>query len=379
MSKTKVLIIDDSALVRRLLIEILSAEPSFEVVGAASDPYIAREKIKKLNPDVVTLDVEMPRMDGITFLENLMRLRPMPVVMVSSLTQRGAETTLRALELGAVDFVAKPKVDIAGGLAAYGEEIIAKVKMAARARVRTLLTTHDNIVPAKLSADAVLPKQSKPRPMLRTTERVIAIGASTGGTEALREVLAAMPPDAPGTVIVQHIPAAFSRAFADRLDNASPMSVCEAEDGQYILPGHAYVAPGDKHLVVERDGARYRCRLSEGSPVNRHRPSVDVLFRSMAQKVGPNAVGAILTGMGDDGARGLKEMRDAGAATIAQDEASSVVWGMPGSAVRLGAAQHVVPLRALPELLLKLAATDADARSEAPATEQSVEGAMQST
>jgi two-component system, chemotaxis family, protein-glutamate methylesterase/glutaminase len=402
--KTKVLIVDDSALVRRLLLEILSAEPSFDVVGAASDPYIAREKIKKLNPDVVTLDVEMPRMDGITFLENLMRLRPMPVVMVSSLTQRGAETTLRALELGAVDFVAKPKVDVAGSLSEYSEEIVAKVKMAARARVRSpIAKTGDSrtdstgrfaikaestgkfaaghmestgrFVSEKLSADAVLPPVSPSRRMLRTTDRIIAIGASTGGTEALRELLAAMPPDAPGIVICQHIPAAFSGAFAERLNQASAMSVVEAADGQYILPGHAYVAPGDKHLVVERDGARYRCRLSEGSPVNRHRPSVDVLFRSVAQKVGPNAIGAILTGMGDDGARGLKEMRDAGAATVAQDEASSVVWGMPGSAVRLGAAEQVVALRAIPPLLLDLASKNFGGKSDGKLDE----GAMQST
>ena len=377
--KIKVLIVDDSALVRRLLLEILSDEPTIEVVGVASDPYIAREKIKKLNPDVVTLDVEMPRMDGITFLENLMRLHPMPVVMVSSLTQRGAEVTLRSLELGAIDFVAKPKVDVAGSLAEYGAEIIAKVKAAAHARVRPghvhrTPTSHpisSKDVPPKHSADVILPPTTARVMTLRTTERVIAIGASTGGTEALREVLAAMPPDAPGIVICQHIPAAFSKAFAQRLDQASAMSVCEAEDGQYILPGHAYVAPGDKHLVIERDGARYKCRLSEGAPVNRHRPSVDVLFRSVAQKVGPNAIGAILTGMGDDGARGLKEMQSVGSPTVAQDEASSVVWGMPGSAVRLGAADHVVPLRSMAEQLLRLA------RKES--VEQSREAGMQST
>jgi two-component system, chemotaxis family, protein-glutamate methylesterase/glutaminase len=375
MEKTKVLIVDDSALVRRLLMEILSAEPTIEVVGAASDPYIAREKIKKLNPDVITLDVEMPRMDGITFLENLMRLHPMPVVMVSSLTQRGAETTLRALELGAVDFVAKPKVNVAGSLVDYSDEIIEKVKMAARARVKSFIAPHSDTVIAKLSADAILPPTTSSRRMLRTTERVIAIGASTGGTEALREMLAAMPPDAPGMVIVQHIPAAFSGPFAERLNRASAMAVSEAEDGEYILPGHAYVAPGDKHLVVERDGARYRCRLSEGSPVNRHRPSVDVLFRSVAQKVGPNAIGAILTGMGDDGARGLKEMRDAGAITIAQDEASSVVWGMPGSAVKLGAAQHVTALRSIPKLLLELAETGSDGNSAGDSDQAAMQSA----
>jgi len=356
MSKIRVLIVDDSALVRRLLTEIFSADRDFEVVGSASDPYMAREKIKKLNPDVITLDVEMPRMDGITFLENLMRLRPTPVVMVSSLTQKGAEVTLRALELGAVDFVAKPKLDVAGGLAEYGEEIIAKVKVAAGARVTAVRTVAHALTPApKFSADAVLPQNSGKK-MLRTTDRIVAIGASTGGTEALRELLAVLPPDAPGIVISQHIPAAFSGPFAQRLDQASAMSVCEAQDGQYILPGHAYVAPGDRHLIVERDGARYRCRLSDGPPVNRHRPSVDVMFRSVAQNVGPNAVGVILTGMGDDGARGLKEMQEAGAQTLAQDEASSVVWGMPGSAVKLGAADHVVGLRMIPTRLLELVA-----------------------
>jgi two-component system, chemotaxis family, protein-glutamate methylesterase/glutaminase len=356
MSKIKVLIVDDSALVRRLLTEILSGDSAFEVVGTASDPYVAREKIKQLNPDVVTLDVEMPRMDGITFLENLMRLRPMPVVMVSSLTQSGAEVTLRALELGAVDFVAKPKVDVAGGLTEYGEEIIAKVKMAARARVSAIRITVNAAIPTpKFSADAVIPQSNSTKRILRTTERIIAIGASTGGTEALREVLQELPPDAPGIVISQHIPAAFSGPFAQRLNSVCAMSVCEATDGQYILPGHAYVAPGDHHLIVERDGARYRCRLNHGSHVNRHRPSVDVMFRSVAQHVGPNAVGVILTGMGDDGARGLKEMQAAGAATIAQDEASSVVWGMPGSAVRLGAADHVISLRSMPNFLLDLA------------------------
>lgn len=355
MQKIKVLIVDDSALVRRLLTDLLGADREIQVVGAAGDPYAAREKIKHLNPDVITLDVEMPRMDGLTFLENLMRLRPTPVVMVSSLTQKGAEVTLRALELGAVDFVAKPKVDVAGSLGNYGDELIAKVKMAAEANVNRRTVANRGVVP-KYNADAVIPVQSRARSMLKTTERVIAVGASTGGTEALRELLCALPPDAPGIVISQHIPAAFSRPFAERLNKAAAMSVCQAEDGQYILPGHAYIAPGDRHLLVERDGARYRCRLSDGPPVNRHRPSVDVMFRSMAQKVGPNAIGVILTGMGDDGARGLKEMLDAGAQTLAQDEASSVVWGMPGSAVKLGAAERIEPLHHVPAVLLELAA-----------------------
>jgi two-component system, chemotaxis family, protein-glutamate methylesterase/glutaminase len=356
----KVLVVDDSALVRKLLTAMLSRSPDIEVVGAASDPYAAREKIKKLNPDVITLDVEMPRMDGITFLENLMRLRPMPVVMVSSLTQRGADVTLRALELGAIDFVAKPRIDIAGTLADYEAELIAKVKVAAGARVLPRTVAPPRGTDERHSTSAVVPILNV-RSMLRTTDRIIAIGASTGGTEAIREVLAEMPPDAPAIVISQHIPAAFSKAFAERMNRSSAMAVCEAQDGQQILPGHAYVAPGDRHLLVERDGARYLCRLSTGPHVNRHRPSVDVMFRSVAQNVGPSALGVLLTGMGDDGARGLKEMMEAGAGTIAQDEASSVVWGMPGSAVKIGAAMHVLPLQRIGSQVLALVAKAAAA------------------
>jgi two-component system, chemotaxis family, protein-glutamate methylesterase/glutaminase len=356
MTKKKVLIVDDSALVRQLLTEMLRGDADLEVVGTAADPFAARDKIKQLNPDVITLDVEMPRMDGVTFLENLMRLRPTPVVMVSSLTQKGAEVTLRALELGAVDFVSKPTVDLAGTLHLYAAELIAKVKIAAGANVNRRIAASTNIhVAPKLSADAVLPSHQTGRGMLRTTERIIAMGASTGGTEALRAVLETLPPDAPAIVISQHIPAAFSKPFSERLDKASAMKVFQAEDGQYILPGHAYVAPGDKHLLVERDGARYLCRLSDGPPVNRHRPSVDVMFRSVAQNVGLNAVGVILTGMGDDGARGLKEMLEAGAHTLAQDEASSVVWGMPGSAVKMGATERVEPLNRIAQVMLELA------------------------
>jgi two-component system, chemotaxis family, protein-glutamate methylesterase/glutaminase len=358
----RLLIVDDSALVRKLLTEMLGRDRDIEVVGTATDPFAAREKIKQLNPDVITLDVEMPRMDGVTFLENLMRLRPMPVVMVSSLTQHGADITLRALELGAVDFVAKPKVDVAGSLADYAQELIAKVKMAAGARVNPRGNAPRTAAPPPSSpmkiderrtADAVLPAVAARR-VLRTTDRIVAIGASTGGTEAIREVLEALPADAPAVVISQHIPAAFSRAFAERVNRSCAMSVCEAQDGQYILPGHAYIAPGDRHLIVERDGARYRCRLSDGPHVNRHRPSVDVMFRSVAQNVGPNATGVILTGMGDDGARGLREMLEAGAGTIAQDEATSVVWGMPGAAVKLSAAEHVMPLQRIPGQILNL-------------------------
>jgi two-component system, chemotaxis family, protein-glutamate methylesterase/glutaminase len=302
----------------------------------------------------------MPRMDGITFLENLMRLRPMPVVMVSSLTQRGADVTLRALELGAIDFVAKPRIDIAGTLEDYENELIAKVRVAAQARVLPRCAKRTREIDERNSTSAVVPALSA-RMMLRTTERIIAIGASTGGTEAIREMLEEMPPDAPAIIISQHIPAAFSKSFADRMNRSSPMAVCEAQDGQQILPGHAYIAPGDRHILVERDGARYLCRLSSGPHVNRHRPSVDVMFRSVAQNVGANAVGVLLTGMGDDGARGLKEMLDAGAGTIAQDEASSVVWGMPGSAVKIGAAAHVLPLHRIAAQVLALAAAAAAA------------------
>jgi two-component system chemotaxis response regulator CheB len=357
--KIKVLVVDDSALVRQILVEILKSAGDIEVVGTASDPFVARERIKETNPDVLTLDVEMPRMDGLTFLANLMRLRPMPVVMVSSLTERGAETTLKALELGAVDFVSKPKVDVAGTLQDFSDEILGKIRAAAGARVLARASTVIPVQP-KHSADAIIPAAAispaaNGRKMLRTTDRIIAVGSSTGGTEAIREFLLGLPHDTPAVVIAQHIPAAFSGPFTRRMDSLCAMSVCEPTDGQYIMPGHVYIAPGGKHPLVERDGARYRCRINEGPPVNRHCPSVDVLFRSVAQNVGPNAVGVILTGMGDDGARGLKEMRDAGAPTIAQDEASSVVWGMPGAAVKLGAVGEVLPLGKVAEAVLRLA------------------------
>jgi two-component system chemotaxis response regulator CheB len=360
-NKIKVLIVDDSALVRQILTEILNRDPGIEVVGSAADPYAAREKIKKLNPDVLTLDVEMPRMDGLTFLSNLMRLRPMPVVMVSSLTEAGAGVTLQALELGAVDFVTKPKVDLAHTLDDYALEIREKVRIAAGARVQERTITPSRaasaaapVVAEKYSADVILKREGQRRPF-KTTESIIAIGASTGGTEAIKEVLIRIPLDCPGIVITQHIPEAFSGPFARRMDSLAAISVCEAQDGQQIIPGHAYIAPGDRHLMVVRDGARYVCRLSDGPPVNRHRPSVDVLFRSVAENVGLNAVGVILTGMGDDGARGMKEMQTAGAPTIAQDEQTSVVWGMPGQAVKLGGVDKIMPLEAIPAQILRFA------------------------
>lgn len=341
----KVLVVDDSALVRQLMTQLLEEDPGIQVVGSAADPYIARDKIKQLNPDVLTLDVEMPRMDGLTFLRNLMRLRPMPVVMVSTLTERGAQVTLDALSLGAVDFIAKPKLDIARGLTEYAGLLIEKVKQAAKARV---------IAPLPRAAN----DPATPAVAYRTTHRLIAIGASTGGTEAIREVLAQMPADAPATVIAQHIPGAFSAPFADRLDRHSRMTVVHVERDQELLPGHAYVAPGGRHLRVYRSGARWHCRLGDDDPVRRHRPSVDALFESVAEHVGGNASAALLTGMGDDGARGLLALRKAGAATLAQDEATSVVWGMPGAAVALGAAQETVPLSLVAQKLLSGTAHD---------------------
>lgn len=349
-SPCRVLIVDDSAVVRQMLSEILASDPGIEVVGTAADPLLAREKIKRLAPDVITLDVEMPRMDGLAFLENLMRLHPLPVVMISSLTERGADTTLQALALGAVDFISKPKLDVARGLQSYAEEIIDKVKMAARSRVRTLARP----IAPRVTLDPVLPAARRSI-QFRTTDRLIAIGASAGGTEALRVVLEGMPADAPAVVLTQHLPATFSTAFAERLDRHSAMSVREATDGEAVLAGHAYLPPGGKHLRVIRDGARWRCRIDDGPAVNRHKPAVDVLFRSVADSAGANAIGAILTGMGDDGARGLLELKNAGAPTLVQDEATSVVWGMPGAAFKLGAAEEQVPLERVAERLMALA------------------------
>ncbi len=354
--RIRVLIVDDSALVRGLLTDMLRQDPQIEVVGTASDAHVARERIKTLNPDVLTLDVEMPKMDGLTFLRNLMRLRPMPVVMVSSLTERGADVTLDALAIGAVDYLPKPKTDVAATLGDYASELIEKIKTASIASVRALDPQRAAALAVRpsLSADAVLPRATG-RP-IRTTDRIIAIGASTGGTEAIKDVLVGLPPDMPGIVIAQHIPKAFSTPFARRMNDNCSLTVCEAEDGQQILAGHVYIAPGDRHLLVVRDGGHYACRLDDGEPVNRHKPSVDVLFRSVAGSAGPSAIGVILTGMGKDGARGLLEMREAGSITAAQDEATSVVWGMPGEAVHVGAAQHVLPLLDIPRQLVEFAA-----------------------
>jgi two-component system chemotaxis response regulator CheB len=346
--KIRVLVVDDSAVMRRLLSEILGSDPEVEVVGTASDPYFAREQIKLLNPDVLTLDVEMPRMDGLTFLRNLMRLRPMPVVMCSSLTQQGADATLDAIELGAVDFIEKPKV--AGDLNALATEILYKVKGAAGAKVRQL------VIPADFAETRPVlearPVTAAARPS--TSTRIIAIGASTGGTEAIRVVLEGLTPESPGVVIAQHIPKAFSGSFAQRMNACSPLEVSEARDGLPILTGHAYIAPGDQHLEVVKEGTQFRCRLHDGELVNRHRPSVDVMFRSVAENVGGQAIGVILTGMGRDGAEGLKQMLEAGACTLAQDEATSVVWGMPGAAFNLGGVQSLHPLTQIAEKIQSL-------------------------
>jgi two-component system chemotaxis response regulator CheB len=318
------------------------------VCAVAPDPLVARDLIKQHNPDVLTLDVEMPRMDGLDFLEKLMRLRPMPVVMVSSLTERGSEITLRALELGAVDFVTKPRVGIRDGMLDYSEQLADKIRAASRARVRQTPHVAPAAHGASASAGATAAAAPKPTPnlnnLLVSTEKLLIVGASTGGTEAIRELLVPLPPDAPGVMIAQHMPPGFTKSFAQRLNTLCRISVKEAEHGERVLPGHAYIAPGDAHLVLVRSGANYVAHLSDAPPVNRHRPSVDVLFRSAAQHAGKNALGVILTGMGRDGAQGMFEMQQAGAYTFAQDEASCVVFGMPREAIATGGVSEVVPL-----------------------------------
>lgn len=346
MGKTKVLVVDDSALMRQVLSGLLAQHPDLEVVGTAPDPYVAWQKIKTATPDVLTLDVEMPRMDGLTFLEKLMRLHPMPVVMVSSLTEKGCEVTLQALELGAVDFVTKPKLDVRNGVTEQIEEIVAKIKTAARVRVAARQSRSEN------GASAPRVPVLKSEALLKSTHKVIAIGSSTGGTEALRDVLVPLPADAPGIVVVQHMPEKFTRSFAERLNSLCQMQVHEAQDGDRILPGHVLIAPGNYHMEVHRSGANYSVRVFSGEPVNRHRPSVDVLFESCARYLGGNAVGVILTGMGNDGARGLLAMRQAGAHTLAQDEASCVVFGMPKEAIAVGGAEEVVSLKKIPTAVL---------------------------
>jgi two-component system chemotaxis response regulator CheB len=360
MPKTTVVVVDDSALVRSLLAEIINREPDMQCIGAASDPLAAREMIRNLNPDVITLDVEMPKMDGIDFLGKLMRLRPMPVVMVSTLTERGADVTLRALELGAVDFVAKPKIGVSDGLRQLADDITDKIRIASKAHLR-------KPPPAPAAATAASrpapldPAPARPAvaPMGRlSTEKIVFIGASTGGTEATKEVLLSLPPDFPAVVITQHMPPGFTKSYATRLDGLCRIRVAEARDGERILPGHAYIAPGGFHLSVERSGANYVARVQAGDPVNRHMPSVEVLFKSAARVVGPNALGIMLTGMGADGAKAMREMRDAGSYNLVQDEASCVVFGMPREAIAAGAADEVLPLNQIgPRLVERLRST----------------------
>jgi len=345
MKKIKVLCVDDSALIRSLMTEIINSQPDMMVVATASDPLVARDQVKQHNPDVMTLDVEMPRMDGLEFLEKLMRLRPMPVVMVSSLTERGSEAALRALELGAIDFVTKPRLDISDGLRAYTDLIAGKIRVAAAARV----------LPSKRAASGaapVLAEVSLLRNPLLSTEKLIIIGASTGGTEAIRELLQPLPPDSPGIMIAQHMPAGFTHSFAQRLHGLCRIAVSEAVHGERILPGHAYIAPGGFHLSLGRNGANYVAIVDQTEPVNRHRPSIDVLFNSAAQHAGKNAIGVILTGMGRDGAEGLLRMRQAGAYTLAQDEVSCVVFGMPREAINLGAANEVAPIEEMSQRVM---------------------------
>jgi two-component system, chemotaxis family, protein-glutamate methylesterase/glutaminase len=346
--KTRVLVIDDSALVRSLLSEIINRQSDMCCLGSAADPLVAREMIRELNPDVLTLDIEMPRMDGIDFLERLMRLRPMPVVMVSTLTERGAEITLRALELGAVDFVAKPRIGISDGLTQLAGDITDKIRIAARTRPRR-------------AAAAPGPAAPRPAPSAMgrlSTEKIVFIGASTGGTEATKELLLGLPSDMPALMITQHMPPGFTRSYAARLDGLCRLSVKEASDGERVLPGHAYIAPGGLHLSVERSGANYIARVRDGAPVNLHKPSVEVLFDSAARVVGPNALGVMLTGMGADGARAMRRMRDAGSWNAAQDESTCVVFGMPREAIAAGAADEVLPLPDIaPRLLAHLRST----------------------
>lgn len=337
MRKIKVLIVDDSAIVRKIFTEVLSREPDLEVVGTAPDPYVARDKIVHTRPDVITLDVEMPRMDGLTFLKKLMHYHPLPVIIVSSLTPKGGTLALQALELGAVEVLAKP-----GGAFSVGDlgaELVQKIRIAA----------HVRFTPRNSAEEAAVPPPSRLAPLAVTSEKIIAIGASTGGTEAIKEILVRLPQNTPGTVIVQHMPPKFTTSFAERLNQLCAMEVKEAEDGDSVVTGRVLLAPGNFHMLLKRSGARYYVQVKNGPPVHHQRPSVDVLFNSAALSAGPNAIGIILTGMGADGAEGLLAMKDRGAYTIAQDEASCVVFGMPKEAIKKGAVQKILPLSRIPE------------------------------
>jgi len=347
-NKIKVLVIDDSAVMRRLLTEILNDDGGIEVVGSAQDPLFALNKIRDLRPDVITLDVEMPRMDGLTFLKELMQTDPIPVVMVSSLTRMGCDTTIKALELGAVDYVSKPTLEISSGIVALGDEIIRKVKIASKAKVKRVksFAPEDGSVEQKTLLAAQSPRLST------TTDKIIAIGASTGGTQALTEVITGLPESIPGVVIVQHMPPVFTKSFAERLNSISKLDVKEAATGDRVLRGTVLIAPGNRHMTVKRNGAMYYVELGDGPLVNYVRPSVNVLFWSVAKYAGKNAVGVILTGMGEDGARGMLEMKQNGGVTIAQDEESSVVFGMPKKAIEIGAVDRISPLDRISSIIL---------------------------
>ncbi len=346
-----VLVVDDSAVVRQTMTALLGGEPGV-TVDVASDPLIAFEKMRRTRPDVIVLDLEMPRMDGLTFLRRIMAADPIPVVVCSALTGDGTEAAIRAVEAGAIDIVTKPRIGLREFLHDSAVLLLDTIRAAARARVRPLGLAR--VLQPSLSAEPARP----PSPLRITTDKVVAVGASTGGTEALRELLRALPPDAPGLVVVQHMPEGFTRAFAQRLDQLCRLRVKEAADGDRVLPGRALIAPGNRHTRVVRSGAHYAVEVADGPLVSRHRPSVDVLFRSVAQAAGPNAIGVIMTGMGDDGADGLVEMKRAGAATIAQDESTSVVFGMPKEAIRRGAVDEVLPLGRIPEAILRRARSD---------------------
>jgi len=349
--KIKVLIVDDSAVVRQSLEEILSSDPAIEIMGSAADPFVAAIKIKKQVPDVITLDVEMPRMDGITFLQKIMSQHPIPVVMCSSLAEKGSETALKAMEYGAVDIIQKPRMEAKKFFEESRIMICDAVKAAARARIKSISTRKKGAA-KKLTADAVIAPPTRVA-MVRTTEKVITVGASTGGTEALRVFLETLPYDAPGIVIVQHMPENFTKAFSKRLNDICRIEVKEAADGDSVLRGSALIGPGNRHILLKRSGARYYVEIKEGPLVCRHRPSVDVLFRSAARYAGSNAVGVIMTGMGDDGAKGMLEMKQAGSATIAQDEESCIVFGMPNEAIKLGCVDKVLPLKNIAEMVLR--------------------------
>ncbi|MBF0284934.1 MAG: chemotaxis response regulator protein-glutamate methylesterase [Magnetococcales bacterium] len=356
MKKIRVLIVDDSAVVRQTLDKVLSSDPEIEVIGHAPDPFVAAEKLKQEVPDVMTLDVEMPRMDGITFLRKIMTQHPIPVVICSTLTAEGSETALKALEYGAVEVITKPKLGTKQFLEESCTTICDAVKAAAMTRVKRKTLTHHaegHKVPPKLTADAVLPPPPS-KAMTQTTEKVVVVGASTGGTEALRVFLEMLPANAPGIVIVQHMPENFTRAFANRLNTLCKVTVKEAEDNDSVVRGQALIAPGNRHTLLKRSGARYYVEVKEGPLVSRHRPSVDVLFRSAARYAGKNAVGVIMTGMGDDGARGMKELKDAGAVNVAQDESSCIVFGMPKEAIKLGGVDTVLSLEKIAQEVLRL-------------------------